>query len=153
MRGFTVIEIMLVLAVVAITVTLAAPGFRDAIANSRLSTTTNNFVTAIAYARSEAIKRGVTISVAAIGGNWANGWRVQDGGGALIHQFDAPAAGTTLTVSGGIVTLPFTSRGLLGPGTGAVTLDICDSRTGEQGRQISISLTGRASLNREFGCS
>ena len=35
----------------------------------------------------------------------------------------------------------------------AGTFSICDDRTGETGRQISISITGRPSTNSEFTCS
>ena len=61
--AFTLIELMIVVALIAIIVALAAPSFRDMILMQRLRGTNAQLVTDLAMARSEAISRGVLVGV------------------------------------------------------------------------------------------
>ncbi|MDR1887811.1 MAG: GspH/FimT family pseudopilin [Zoogloeaceae bacterium] len=78
-RGFTLIELMVAVALVAILLSLAVPSFRDTILKNRVSAATSDLVAALDMARSEAIKRGVEVYLVApspgLGGN--KGWRIQ----------------------------------------------------------------------------
>lgn len=84
LRGLTMIELMITLAILAILTTLAAPSFIQTIASTRLSSATNELLATLTLAKSEAIKRGVRITVCpSTDGatctadiNWANGWIV-----------------------------------------------------------------------------
>lgn len=62
-RGFTLIELMIVVAVVAVILTLAAPSFRDMILMQRLRGINAQLVTDLAFARGEAISRGSFVQV------------------------------------------------------------------------------------------
>ena len=62
-QGFTLIELMIVVAVVAVILTLAAPSFRDMILMQRLRGINAQLVTDLAFARSEAISRGAFVRV------------------------------------------------------------------------------------------
>ncbi|ADE17005.1 putative type-4 fimbrial pilin related signal peptide protein (plasmid) [Nitrosococcus halophilus Nc 4] len=81
-HGFTLVELIITLAIAAILVTMAVPSFTNTIRNNRLVTDTNNLITAFNLARSEAIKRGVSSAIcsgsesAGCGGNWNSGWIV-----------------------------------------------------------------------------
>ena len=68
-RGFTLIELMVVVALVAIIVTLAAPSFRDLIVMRRLRGASAELVTDVQFARSEAVsrQRGVVVRFEAAG--------------------------------------------------------------------------------------
>ena len=57
-NGFTLLELMVVLAIVAILVTIAAPSFTAMIQSNTMSTTVNTFLADFRYARSESIRRG-----------------------------------------------------------------------------------------------
>lgn len=75
-RGFSLIELMVTLFVVAILLAIAVPSFEHAIDSTRLSNTSNALVADLSYARVEAASRGVHVSVAASSGSWNNGWTV-----------------------------------------------------------------------------
>ena len=62
-HGFTLIELMVVVALIAIILTLVAPSFRDMILMQRLRGINAQVVADVAYARSEAISRGTFVQV------------------------------------------------------------------------------------------
>ncbi len=62
-RGFTLIELMIVIVISAIVLAYGVPSFQSFIRNNRLVTETNNLLTDIQIARSEAIKRGAFVSM------------------------------------------------------------------------------------------
>jgi len=64
-NGFTLLELMVTLVIATLLVTVAIPSFIGLIKKNRISTYTNNLVTSLALARSEAVKRGTQISLCA----------------------------------------------------------------------------------------
>ncbi|CAG1020655.1 hypothetical protein MTYM_00425 [Methylococcales bacterium] len=85
-HGVTLIELMIALAVLSILLSIAVPSFRQSIISNRLTTVTNEFMAAINFARSEAIKLGqsVTLCKSTDGSScstvntvyWEDGWIV-----------------------------------------------------------------------------
>lgn len=146
--GFTLIELMVGIALMGILIAMAVPSMSNIIKNNRLATQANEFITAFHLARSEAIKRGTAIDINASGGDWNNGWTVETTGGDVIRTFDALPAASSLTSTGGLDTFQYQSTGLI---DNADTLQLCDDRTGETGREISITSTGRVSVA-DFAC-
>lgn len=61
--GFTLIELIVTVSIVAILVSIAAPSFRTMLENNRASAATNEFVSALLLARSEALKRRNNVSI------------------------------------------------------------------------------------------
>lgn len=74
--GFTLIELMVTIAIAAILMGIAIPSFVGIIASNRLTTSANELVTALNLARSEAVKRGQQVVVRKTGTHWENGWHV-----------------------------------------------------------------------------
>lgn len=74
--GFTLIELMVTLAVAAILLTVGVPSFQQLIRSNRLSTNTNEFVATLNLARSEAVKRGILVTVRKTNTNWEGGWQI-----------------------------------------------------------------------------
>jgi type IV fimbrial biogenesis protein FimT len=75
--GFSLIELMVVLAIATTLLAVGVPGFRALIQSLQVTTTVNDFLGAINLARSEAIKRGGRVDMMPDDGNdWAKGWVV-----------------------------------------------------------------------------
>ncbi|MEJ2346914.1 MAG: GspH/FimT family pseudopilin [Gammaproteobacteria bacterium] len=147
--GFTLIELMVTVALAAILLTLAIPSFRTMVLNNRLVTAANAFVADASLARSEAIKRGTTVSIVANAGGWTNGWTVKLGvGGTTLKVADALKDTVTATAAGGVTIFTFSPDG---SSSAQDKLDVCDGRTGETGQEISIDFSGRVGTS-SVGC-
>ncbi|MCP5158555.1 MAG: GspH/FimT family pseudopilin [Gammaproteobacteria bacterium] len=98
--GFTLVELIVTLAIAAIVVTVGVPSFQAMMRNNRAATHTNEFMSALNLARSEAVKRGWRVVLCpstnqtnCTGTPWENGWIVfvdadANGNGALDEGTD-----------------------------------------------------------------
>jgi type IV fimbrial biogenesis protein FimT len=77
-RGFTLIELMISVAMLAVLLSLAAPSFARMLASNRMATQTNEFTAALNLARLEAVRRGHSVAIRADGGDltFQGGWKV-----------------------------------------------------------------------------
>ncbi|ENA33281.1 MULTISPECIES: GspH/FimT family pseudopilin [Pseudomonas] len=116
-RGFTLIELMVTVAVLAIVLTIAVPSFSNLIQSSRTNALVNELNGTLQIARSEALKRRKNVIVCRRneagtacdnGTDWSNGWLIRQVGGDVIRVWDAqsltveadPAAGFTFLPNG-----------------------------------------------------
>lgn len=74
--GFTLTELLIVMAIAGVVLSIGIPSFNDAILSNRLSTLTNEFITTLNVARSEAIRRGQPVVIRKTGNEWEEGWYV-----------------------------------------------------------------------------
>ncbi len=162
-NGFTLIELMITLVIASILLTIGVPNLQNFVMDNRLITHANDFIGAIQLARSEAIKRQrnteLCISTTydqnpptcTAGTDWTTGWIVwsdnnRDGavGATEVIQVHEPFTGNATLTSAAKSQFRYDSIGLV---DAADVLTLCDSRTAEQGRQITISGAGRASIS------
>ena len=164
LSGFTLLELMVTLAVAAIVVTIAVPNFRSVVQSNNSAALTNDIVGALNYARSEAVRRGRPVSVCASVDqqqcssgtgetDWAPGWivftdegtaGVRDGTDAVLRIWQAPRGRPDMTAD-----RPFVRY--LGSGLAEAGL-IVDARLPDgacySDRTIRVSRGGRPNVER-----
>lgn len=155
--GFTVIELLVTLSVASIVLTVAVPSFSTLVQDSRLVTQSNDFLSALMLAKSEAIKsnRPATIcpstnGSACTGGKiWSDGWIVfsdtdrngaVDAGEEVIQVGTAFSGGNTLQ-SSNLSRVTFLSSGFSLGFMGSFSL--CDSRGANHSRRLVLNMQGR----------
>lgn len=153
--GFTLIELLIALSIGAILLAIGAPSFQESIAANRIDATSDNFMRSLNVARSEAIKRGRTMSMRQItngnSGSWAGGWCiVEDAPTACAGDMIIREGGdNTLNILSTQTTFTFNSLGHLTNSADQVTL----CRPGKaQGLNITISAIGQALSERKYDC-
>jgi type IV fimbrial biogenesis protein FimT len=146
--GFTLIEMMVVVVVMVVLLSVAVPSFRQVIANQRIKTASFDLFSALNYARSEAIKRNVSVSMRAgesADGAWSTGWRIVDSSNNLLRSWGAISSLTVSnTAAGNATVLTFGSDGRL-TNAAAPKLQIqpATSISGVSSRCVQITLSGR----------
>ncbi|MEO8673380.1 MAG: GspH/FimT family pseudopilin [Tahibacter sp.] len=74
-RGFTMIELMITIAIAGIMLALAMPDFREFSVRNQVTQSTNELIVDLNLARAEAVKRGVRTRLEQVG-SWTSGWKV-----------------------------------------------------------------------------
>jgi prepilin-type N-terminal cleavage/methylation domain-containing protein len=92
MGGFTVTELMIVVAIMALLAAIAAPSMGTMIKRQRIKTAAFDVFSSMAFSRSEAVKRNTSVTLTPTGGDWAKGWSIADSNGNVLRN---RAAGTT----------------------------------------------------------
>jgi len=170
--GFTLIELLVSVSVSVVLLTVATPAFLDLVRSNRLATQTHHFITAVNFARTEAINRNiqVIICVRAETGcdnsrSWEQGWIVfvdrnensQVDAGELIRVFEPMKEGYSLRPNVTSNSLRFYPDGSVRRASRALplmTFRLCapDAKVGTlaaRSREIVINATGRMRL--QFG--
>lgn len=117
-RGFTLVELLVVLAVGAVLLAIAVPSYAFLVNSSRLAAVTNDLVSALHLARSEAITRNTRVTVCKTSNataetpacdataSWQHGWLVFvdsgtkgviDSGDTLLWVQGSASAAVTIT--------------------------------------------------------
>jgi type IV fimbrial biogenesis protein FimT len=84
--GFNLIELMVVITIAAIMLGIGVPSFRQFTATQRVKSAAFDFAAALLLARSEAVKRNVSVTLSQATGGWANGWTVTAGVDTVGNQ-------------------------------------------------------------------
>lgn len=96
--GFTLPEVLVTLSVIAVLAGLAAPSFNRMIAVQRSKSIAADLVTVLTRTRSEAIKRNLDVTLLPSGGQWQQGWAIQNPGpaGGFLEQHGAVVNATVI---------------------------------------------------------
>jgi type IV fimbrial biogenesis protein FimT len=103
--GFTIIELMVTVAIASVLLAIAVPSFNQMIVSGRLTAQSNEMVAAMSLARSEAIKRNASVTLcrsenstdcATAAGAWQN-WIVR-AGTTVVRQGSVNTFGGTLVM-------------------------------------------------------
>jgi len=168
--GFTIIEIMITIAVVAVLAAVGVPAIGNLIKNNRVRAHMFEVLDSIQLTRSEATKRrqavvmcrtaDPTAGTPVCGGTantWTTGWLIfedkngnssYDSGTDVLIKAVNPAAEGNITVMTNSVcnnNLSYKSDGSLNE-SGTAKFAICDDRGVGFGRQVNVALVGRASV-------
>ncbi|MEL6951300.1 MAG: GspH/FimT family pseudopilin [Pseudomonadota bacterium] len=119
-RGYTILELMMTIAVIAVIAGFAVPSFLSTMNANRIVTDNNELISTLAFARSEAIKRGQRVTLCptadqaacATTGGWEQGWMAfldpsgfgtVDAGEEVLRVWDG-LEGTTVRAAGSFST-------------------------------------------------
>jgi len=153
--GFTLVELIIGIALLAILLSVAIPSYQNVIANQSVNAAATALQSAISLARSEAIKRNRSVTLRpAIEGEWTDGW--------LIANPDSPdeddAALHLERLTGKVVVEASDDGGLQFNGSGRLagdtsrTFQIGSVSDEDQQRCVTVGLDGRPA-RRSGGCA
>ncbi len=160
--GFTLVELMVTIAIVAILAAIAFPSFQGTIRSSRVATMTNELIASLSLARSEAIRStDRTIICASANGttcgtDWNQGWMVwteKDGDG--VHDGDETVVRYSqgkpmLQVAASAATIAFDGRGrIVGSPATPATIDVVPTGVTAPARCVEINVTGQTRVKQE----
>lgn len=160
--GFTLVELMVTLAVVGILAAVAVPAMTSLIAGNRLAGASSELTSSLQLARSEAIRRNAQVTICASSNgttcsastDWSR-WIVTGpdnaaAAGAANEVIVAHAAPASLQVSGPSAGIVFRPSGLIRAGA---TLSVCTPTASldENRRDINVMISGNISTTRTEG--
>jgi type IV fimbrial biogenesis protein FimT len=161
-QGFTIIELMITVLVLAIIIAVAAPSFTRQIQNNRTSAITEEMTNLFSYARSEAVRRGSAVTVCAsadglsCGTNWNAGFmvfvdNVTTGSSTpdvdeVLQIWTEPDGRSQFTVSQSFVRYLGTGAVANGPTTFDIKFEGCEGD--DAARQIVVGVSGLANVSR-----
>jgi type IV fimbrial biogenesis protein FimT len=143
--GFTFIEMMMVIVIVAILAAVGAPSMVDMIRTSKVRTAASDFYAALLQARSEAIKRRTTITMAPVGATWLTGWTVTYGTSPVVTVAQAdPLSDVAVQVgvpSAATASITFGTNGRV-TSTAPTVIFYSSLSTSVQARCVSVDAAG-----------
>ncbi len=174
-KGFTLLELLTSVTVLAIVVTVGVPSMTSLIRGNRIVSDTNDFVASINTARAEALNNVVQVTVCKSrdqatcddAASWHDGWIVfvdndedenRDLGGTpetLISVHEALEGSNTLQSAAFANWIAYRPNGLvIGSAANTGTFSLCNQQGATYGRDISISRIGATSVddNAEGAC-
>lgn len=136
-HGFTLVELMVTVAIAAILLTVGVPSMRNMIESQRARSISGELHSALTLARSEAIKRNANVTLSPQNSAWINGWQIT--AGSLVIEQQPAIANVTITGPSSII---FQSSGRISTGS-----DTSFTITaGSYSRCVYVGLSGRPSV-------
>jgi type IV fimbrial biogenesis protein FimT len=141
--GFTMIELIVTVAILGIMASIAAPSFKDLMLGQRIKSASFDVTAALMLARSEALKQNgsVTLTPSSGSSEWAGGWTVTGPDGTTLSTQGAYDPSITIA---GPASIAYTRSGR-SSSAATVTLQVASSASGStvSPRCISVGVTGQ----------
>ena len=152
-RGFTLVELMIVLVIVAVILIIGVPSYNTLALRAKLKSYANEMVASAITARSEAIKRNAPVRLCiansdgddcAGGGDWDQGWVVIDPNDTVV-KYQQALDGIKVFELSSVHTVAFQPSGV---SSTPVTMTVCqqEPEEGIEEREVRITSTGRPSV-------
>jgi type IV fimbrial biogenesis protein FimT len=161
-RGFTLIELMVSVSVMAVLLMVAVPNLAGFVRTSKLRAAQSELVAAMQLARSEATKRGVSVGLAATapvaGNEFGAGWKVwvddnDDGlvtaGETVVRGYPGFASAIVLKLTAGTLPVVFRPTGFA---AAAVSFKVCASNDVTKGYTVALQRVGMSDLTEGVAC-
>jgi type IV fimbrial biogenesis protein FimT len=154
-KGFTLIELMITVAIMSILLTVGLPSFQSIIASSRLTASANAMVSTLQLARFEALKQHKSVTIKKQSTNWQDGWDVfvdfNDNGalddGEKLVSYDKLSSGITVEPSGVYTNYAtYEASGRINTGGNFLF------KTQSECRKVVIAATGRVRVETLASC-
>ena len=139
MRGFTLIELVIVVAIFGVLAALAGPAFSDFVIRQRIRNAGYDLMADLTFARSEAVKRNKSVTVSK-SGTWTGGWAITDVDGNTLKQHAAFPDTITITMASASVDFLLNGRA---SATTAFTIDDAGGKSTIPARCIAVDPSGR----------
>lgn len=141
--GFTLVEMAVVVAILAVLLGVALPAMNEFIVNQRVRGAAMDLVATLLLARSEAIKQNGNVSVVSTSTttNWNSGWRIVGTDGTTIrNQESYSGIQISAAISAGSASVVFDRTGRV---SGTVAIEISGPTSSYAKRCISVGLSGQ----------
>ncbi|MGL4713607.1 MAG: GspH/FimT family pseudopilin [Shewanella sp.] len=145
-RGFTLVELMVTVAIAAILLTIGVPSFTALYQGSRSSTEITKIANIFTFARNQAVNYGTTVTVCpygetACGTDWQKGFTVYiDDPKNILKVLNTSYEGDKISVTGAAANkISFTADGLA---SGAASIIYCANGKSESSQSLRISTSG-----------
>ena len=150
-KGFTLLEVVVTIGLVAILAAFAVPSFRTSIQNNQLAACSNKFVSAVQLAKSTAVTSRTRTQVALVASTTGERFQVTDEGNSsqVLQVFECLGNDITLSFAPA-VNIQYGPTGFRADGNGQVQLTVCNQI--QKGKLVTVTTGGGVSTKSLGNC-